>query len=283
MRHSSTGQSLQKQTEAAGHVAAALAYASAGVSVFPLAPRSKVPLIPARNGGHGLHDATTNDLIIRAWWAATPRANIGLRTGIGFDVIDLDGEAAVEALEEARAGREPLRGPVVATGHGFHWYMKTTGLGNRAGILPGVDFRGQGGYVVAPPSVHPDGHQYRWINALHEEIAPVPHWFAQLLVPERRLVLPGAELQRSRAYGAGALRRELQRLALAKEGTRNHQLNVSSFNMGRLVAAGAIDEQEVAAALIKEGKRIGLGTTECERTVVSGMTAGMECSCSVSR
>jgi len=53
--------------------------------------------------------------------------------------------------------------------------------------------------------------------------------------------------------------------------------------MGRLVAAGAIDEQEVAAALIEEGKRIGLGTTECERTVTSGMTAGMECSRSVSR
>jgi hypothetical protein len=70
---------------------------------------------------------------------------------------------------------------------------------------------------------------------------------------------------------------------LTKEGTRNYQLKVSSFNMGRLVAAGAIDEQEVAAALIEEGKRIGLGTTECERTVTSGMTAGMECSRSVSR
>jgi hypothetical protein len=113
--------------------------------------------------------------------------------------------------------------------------------------------------------------------------APAPHWFIQLLVPERRLAVPNAELQRSRAYGVGALRRELQRLALAKEGTRNYQLNVSSFNMGRLVAAGAIDEQEVAAALIEEGKRIGLGTTECDRTVTSGMTAGMECFRSVSR
>ena len=53
--------------------------------------------------------------------------------------------------------------------------------------------------------------------------------------------------------------------------------------MGRLVAAGAIDEQEVAAALIEEGNRIGLGTTECERTVTIGMTAGIECSRSMSR
>src|SRR4249920_3101232 len=68
-----------------------------------------------------------------------------------------------------------------------------------AALLSGVDFRGQRGYVVAPPSVHPDGHRYRWINALHEELAPAPHWFLQLLVPERRLAMPNAELQRSRA------------------------------------------------------------------------------------
>ena len=48
------------------------------------------------------------------------------------------------------SGREQLQGPVVETGHGFHWYLKSTGLGNRAGILSGVDFRGQRGYVVAP-------------------------------------------------------------------------------------------------------------------------------------
>lgn len=55
---------MPKQTELVDHFAAALAYASARVHVFPLAPRSKVPLIPARNGGHGLHDATTDPDVI---------------------------------------------------------------------------------------------------------------------------------------------------------------------------------------------------------------------------
>jgi hypothetical protein len=100
-------------------------------------------LIPARNGGHGLHDATTDPEVIRAWWRAHPSANIGLRTGVSFDVIDLDSEHAVYALEDVRASREPIRGPIVQTGYGFHWYVKPTGLGNRAGVLPGVDFRGK--------------------------------------------------------------------------------------------------------------------------------------------
>jgi hypothetical protein len=267
---------MPKQTDRVDHRAAALAYASAGVHVFPLAPRSKVPLIPARNGGHGLHDATTDPDVIKSWWQAHPTANLGLRTGLRFDVIDLDSEDAVDALEDGRAGREPVQGPVVRTGHGFHWYVKSSGVGNRAGVLPGVDFRGRGGYVLGPPSVHPQGHRYRWINPLREELAPAPDWLMQLLMPERGPERPRTVLEGSRAYGLGALRRELQRLSLAKEGTRNHQLNAASFNMGRLVAAGGICEQEAAAALIEQGQRIGLGLMEYERTVASGLSAGME-------
>ena len=154
--------------------------------------------------------------------------------------------------------------------------MLPTGLGTRAGILPGFDFRGRGGYVVGPPSVHPGGHRYRWINPLLEELAPAPGWLIQLLVPERRPERPKTVPEGSRAYGLGALRRELQRLSQASGGTRNHQLNTASFNMGRLVAAGALCEQEAAAALIEQGQRIGLGPTECERTVASGLSAGIE-------
>ena len=134
----------RESTERVDHLAAALRYASQGVPVFPLAPRSKFLLISAANDGHGLHDATTDAARIQAWWMAHPTANIGLRTSISFDVIDLDTEAAVDALEQARAGREPLRGPVVQTGHGFHGYVKPTGVGNRAGVRAGVDFRGRG-------------------------------------------------------------------------------------------------------------------------------------------
>jgi hypothetical protein len=62
---------------------------------------------------------------------------------------------------------------------------------------------------------------------------------------------------------------------MIKEGTRNNQLNASSFALGQLIADGALDRDETAAALIAEGQRLGLGQRECERTVTSGMTAGM--------
>src|SRR5215211_726808 len=94
-------------------------------SGVPIGASLKVPLIPTSKGGHGLHDAATDLDVIRAWRTRTPNANIGLRIGLVFDVIDLDGEAAVDALEEARAGGT-LRGPVVQTGHGFHWYTRPT-------------------------------------------------------------------------------------------------------------------------------------------------------------
>jgi hypothetical protein len=107
---------MANQTERVDHLAAALRYASQGVPVFPFAPRSKFPLISAANDGHGLHDATTDAARIQAWWMAHPTANIGLRTGVAFDVIDLDSEAAVDALEVAsglRAGMEQPRGMAI--------------------------------------------------------------------------------------------------------------------------------------------------------------------------
>jgi hypothetical protein len=165
------------------HLAAALAYATQGFAAFPLAPRSKQPLISAANGGRGLYDATTDLNMIKSWWTRHPRANIGLRTGVSFDVIDLDGEAAVDALEQARDGRERISGPVVATAKGFHYFVQPTGLGNRAGVLPGVDFRGAGGYVAAPPSVHPSGVRYRWI--IQDPLRPAPSWLVELIGPRQ--------------------------------------------------------------------------------------------------
>ena len=80
----------------------------------------------------------------------------------------------------------------------------------------------------------------------------------------------------SSAYGQAALRRELERLAQTQNGTRNDQLNKAAFSLGQLVASGALNETETTAALIQAGQDLGLGLNECERTVASGLSAGME-------
>jgi hypothetical protein len=262
----------------------ALAYVRHGYPVFPLAPRSKQPLISAAKGGHGLHDATTGVTQIRAWWSAHPGANIGLRTGIAFDVIDLDSEAAVDALESERAGRDRIRGPVVATAKGFHYLVRPTGLGNRAGVLPGVDFRGRDGYVVGAPSIHPSGIRYRWI--IHDQLGPAPSWLVDLISPQRHVSAAASDVRvspQTTAYGQAALRRELERLAQAPSGTRNDSLNRVAFALGQLIAEGALDEVETGAALTQAGQDLGLGLRECERTVASGMSAGMESPRSLAR
>lgn len=205
---------------------AALHYASLDYPVFPLAPRSKHPLIPVRDDGRGLHDATTDPAVI-----------IGLRTGVAFDLVNLDGAEASSSLAHARGGRESVHGPVVRTGKGFHVFVLPTGLGNRAGVLLGVDFRGASSYVVAPPSIHPDGHSsYTWVNSDPAALVPAPSWLVELLQPRREATVTSCKNfpvgPRSSAYGRAALRRELERLSRAEVGTRNHELNRAAFALG---------------------------------------------------
>jgi hypothetical protein len=103
---------------------------------------------------HGLKEATTNRARVLAWWTQHPQANIGLATGHQFDVLDVDGPAGAQVIR-AFANDHALRssGPLVRTGGGgWHYYLAPTGLGNaRPRDLERVDWRGHGGYVVAPP------------------------------------------------------------------------------------------------------------------------------------
>lgn len=140
---------------------AATWYAHNGLPCFPLRPGEKRPATE-----HGLHDATTNPDQITAWWARWPQANIGLRTGLRFDVIDIDGPQGYASLTTLREqGHLPEILARVVTPRGLHLYVPATGRGNAAGTLPGIDYRGQGGYVVAPPSRRAeDGARWAWTD-----------------------------------------------------------------------------------------------------------------------
>lgn len=135
-------------------------YARQGVPVFPLRPGQKVPL----PGSRGFKDATTDEAIIAAWWADTPRANIGMPTGRIWDAVDIDAPQGPWSLARNPDLFDRLRaaalGEVLTPSGGWHWYLPPE-VKSTAGILPGVDLRGVGGYVVIPPS-QVDGRHYRW-------------------------------------------------------------------------------------------------------------------------
>ena len=147
---------------------AAIEYSKKGFAVFPLKYRDKVPL--TRNG---CKDATTDAAQIKAWWQKYPNANIGLATGSvsqNVFVIDLDidedrGIDGYHSLEDWQRehGDFPETWTAITGRGGYHLYYRGNGkIKNRAGIIDGVDIRGNGGYVVAPPSIHKNGNRYEW-------------------------------------------------------------------------------------------------------------------------
>jgi len=150
---------------------AAFDYASRGLQVFPLSPGTKVPY----KGTHGV-DMATNDLeFVMACFEEMPRSNIAIATGHLVDVIDIDGPAGVESMVHELYDDDGWTGPPVIgkvstpRAGGIHLYIAAeAGHGNRAHMLPGIDYRGLGGYVVAPPSTTATG-LYEWTRPLRLE------------------------------------------------------------------------------------------------------------------
>lgn len=135
---------------------AALAYAHRNVPVFPCEPGGKAPLTYS-----GFWDATTDERRIKAWWDRWPHANVGVPTGerSGLLVLDVDprgsGPESLAALERVR-GALPETAKARTGGGGVHIFFRYPAgetVRNSAGRLgPGLDVRGEGGYVVVPPS-----------------------------------------------------------------------------------------------------------------------------------
>jgi hypothetical protein len=143
-------------------LAAALAYAAWGWPVFPLKPRSKEPA--TRNG---FKDATTDVGTISAWWQRIPDANVGLPTGHRFDVLDVDfvhGAGTVWSTLRDSPDMPTAHGIGSTANMGLHVLLLPTGAGNSARVfdLDGIDYRGKGGYIVAPPSILDGAKRWAW-------------------------------------------------------------------------------------------------------------------------
>lgn len=124
--------------------------------VFPCVPGEKRPAT-----AHGFKDASTNLDQIRDWWTEHPNRNIGLPTGIHFDVIDVDGPEGLLAFGPFLDSDQFDILALALTPRGRHYLVPPAGERNKTNLLPQVDYRGEGGYIVAPPSLTPSG-TYRW-------------------------------------------------------------------------------------------------------------------------
>ena len=156
-------------------LAAALAYAKRGWPVLPL-HTPKDGRCDCRKGGctdsgkhprttNGLTGATTDPGAIRKWWRMWPDANVGVKTGAesGLVVVDADGRNGGRETLASLSLPETL---TVETGDGLHKYFQHPGgkVPSNSGILPGIDRKGDGGYVVAPPSLHANGRRYCFLE-----------------------------------------------------------------------------------------------------------------------
>ncbi len=188
---------------------------------------------------HGLNDATTDPAQIRAWWKRFPKANVAINCGVsGLVVLDVDprhGGHETLATIEAKHGKLPDAPTVLTGGGGLHIYLRPPAdveIRNSAGALgPGLDVRGEGGHVVAPPSVHATGALYCWeasarIDEL--EIPEAPAWLIGLLTAK-----PAAPAQRFRAP------------EIIAEGQRNDTL----FRLARSLHARKLNYDEIVATL----------------------------------
>jgi Bifunctional DNA primase/polymerase, N-terminal len=242
----------------------ALAYARCGWPIFPCLPSQKIPAT-----AHGFRDATTDEQQITAWFGRGHAWNLAIATGApGPDVLDIDqhGEAGNGYPAFGRLRRAGLADGAAAyvrtPAGGMHAYF--TGSDQRNGRLPShhLDFRSQGGYILAPPS-QIGGKSYQLIKKLdgHSNL----DWSAvtRLLEPQRHQQPPPPGRAPDLALGQLA-----RRVASQPEGNRNSGLYWAANRA--LDADPAADLSPLAAA----ARQAGLGEPEITRTLDSARKQG---------
>ncbi len=158
--------------------AAAAAFALQGWHVLPVGP-DKRPI-----AGYGLQSATCDAATVRQWWANDAPYNVAIVIPENHVIVDVDDAAALAALERANGALPPTREAKTGSGGRHLWFTTDrTDLVQRK-LAKGVDTRiGGKGYVVAPPSIHANGHTYTWRDE-HAPIAPAPAWVIAALAPQ---------------------------------------------------------------------------------------------------
>ena len=266
---------------------AAIDYAHRGWPVFPIIPGTKKPAT-----ARGFHDATTDTATIHKWFSGHPRG-LAVATGAaGLVVIDIDpcdgirinntgprpeleiigtdGWGSWLSLAHRHGGETPTMEVGTPSGGAHLWFLAPEGdpiKCSASRLAPGVDVRGVGGYIIAPPTA---GY------SLDVDLAPapLPVWMCRLLRPALPPRPPAPAGPRGRGYAQAALREECEAVRSAAEGTRNHTLNRAAFNIGTLIGGRDLDAHQAAQALYDSAIAAGLPHGEAVTTINSGLRAG---------
>ena len=289
---------MQNQNEIA-HVA--VQYAERGWHLFPVPPGTKKSYLAAKFSDNRKWGATADVEQVKRIFAEFPEANVGIVCGplSGFFVVEadtldghnVDGVSNFNALIEKHG---PL--PETITAHSpsgsvhyyFRWPEGASVANSASQIAQGVDVRGDGGMVVAAPSVKPGAPmRYRWTKSPETyDLADCPDWLLEMCLKPKKLIERQEDASLSGLadayqpnpseahWAATALQEELAAVTWAQEGKRNAQLNKSAFSLAQIVSAGLLDWQTVAVGLTKAALAAGLGAAETHATIESGMTAG---------
>lgn len=262
-------------------LAAAVAYADRGWPAHPL--RGKVPLVPDWPTAASLdHDQ------LRAWWARWPAANVGIVTGprSGLAVLDVDprngGRSSLAKLEE----QELLLGTLmqITGGGGLHILYQHPGhkVKSHAGALgAGLDVKGDGGQIVAAPSLHPDtGERYAWSGdaRFDHPLSPWPGRLDELLTPAHAVVDLAARREAASRQVAGSrpyrrLKGLVNTVLSSAEGRRDTVLNWAAYTAAADVVSTDYPAERVAHALIAAAQQTGLSEREARGTVSSAFRA----------
>lgn len=244
--------------------------------IFRVRPRDKRPL---NKGWQG--EATADPDAIAALWRQERDANIGLLCGVKCWVLDVDGPEGLATLADLEDLHRWLPiGPASVTGSGgqhlfFRADERVRNSVRRLG--PGLDTRGAGGFVVLPPSIHPNGNRYHWLPGRAPwtvELPAAPPWLLDLLDPPRPAYrAPPRRQGATTPYVAAALAAELDAVSSAASGSRNAVLNRAAYSIGRFVASGDLLATDAGELLLGAALAAGLNEREANNTIKSGLRA----------
>lgn len=256
----------------------ALRYAAHGLPICPCTAK-KSPRV-----GGGFKAATCDPAQISTWWTSWPEALIGMPTGArsGILVLDLDVDKTGAPVGEDLALEMGLfdegdPGASTPSGGRHVYFRHVPGIRNSAGKLGAhIDVRGEGGYVCVPGA---GGYQRNgpppWVPTGLRDAGPTLSAALRPAPKQGNLGdQPDGPISAPR-YDPPSLQRWAAEVASAPEGGRNDALNRAAFALGREVAAGALQREDVEQALTEAALQRGLGQPEIARTIASGLAGGM--------